>query len=148
MTKARRKKSARSVRLRRKKDTPTETKRLQRQINKLRDSSRFSKEVVDALKESESLYRSLVETSPDAVTVADLNGRIIFVSRQTLAIHGYKRPEEMLGTSVLEHVAPEDRKRAIANWLYGSANSGDCVLICCRRRMALSRCVSLIRSIA
>ncbi len=115
MAKARRKRSARSVRQQRKRGSLTEIKRLQEQIDRLQDSSRFSQEVVEALKESEALYRSLVETSPDAVTVTDLNGRIIYVSQQTLELHGYERPEEMLGKSAVELIASADRKRAIAN---------------------------------
>lgn len=67
------------------------------------------------LRESEELYRSLVETSPDAVTVSDLEGHIIEVSQQTLEQHGFKSTEEIIGKDGLELVAPEDRKKAMMN---------------------------------
>jgi len=72
------------------------------------------KHAEDALKESEERYRTLVETSPDAVTVTDLEGRITYVSPQTLELHGFKR-SELVGRSSLDLIAPEDREMAIIN---------------------------------
>jgi two-component system sensor histidine kinase/response regulator len=64
------------------------------------------------LKSSEEKYRTLVKTSPDAVTVTDLEGYITYVSQRTLELHGYQRPEELLGTNCFELIAPEDRIKA------------------------------------
>jgi PAS domain S-box-containing protein len=50
----------------------------------------------DALRHSEALHRSLVESLPVAVWRKDLEGRFIFVNRQFLIIVG-KPPEEILG---------------------------------------------------
>ncbi|MEW6554226.1 MAG: PAS domain-containing sensor histidine kinase [Actinomycetota bacterium] len=64
------------------------------------------------LRESEELYRTLVTTSPDGITVTDMNADIIFVSPQLVKMHGFEHAEEMLGTSALDLIAPEDRERA------------------------------------
>ena len=67
------------------------------------------------LHKSEELYRILVMTSPEAVTVTDLEGRITHVSDRTLIIHGAESAEEMIGKSAFEFIAPEDRERALNN---------------------------------
>ncbi len=78
------------------------------------------------LRETEELYRTLVRTSPDAVTATDLTGNINFVSEQTLRLHGYSAAEELIGKSAFELIAPEDRDRALAN-LVRTAEEGKTV---------------------
>lgn len=73
------------------------------------------KEIEQALRNSEKMYKTLVKTSPDAVTVTDLEGHIIEISRRTLELHGFKNSKELIGKSALELIAPEDRERAIIN---------------------------------
>lgn len=67
------------------------------------------------LRDTEELYRTLVRTSPDAITATDLSGNINFVSDQTLRLHGYEASEELLGKSAFELIAPDERDRALAN---------------------------------
>jgi PAS domain S-box-containing protein len=50
-------------------------------------------------------YRALVESAPDAIVIADGNGRMVLVNAQTEALFGYPR-EEMLGQP-LELLLPE-----------------------------------------
>ena len=69
----------------------------------------------EALRESEERYRSLVEASPDAVLLTDLDGRILLCNRRAAALHGYETGEELLGKSSFDLIAPEDRERAMAN---------------------------------
>jgi len=64
------------------------------------------------LRDSEEMHRTLVATSPDAVTVTDLDGRITYVSQQTLEMHEYESDEEILGKTPLIFIDPEDHARA------------------------------------
>ncbi|UCE17451.1 MAG: PAS domain S-box protein [Gemmatimonadota bacterium] len=73
------------------------------------------KQAEQALQNSEEMYRTLVETSPDAVTVTDLKGNITYASKQTCELHGYAGGAELIGKNALELVAPEDRQKAIRN---------------------------------
>ncbi|MBS7249936.1 MAG: PAS domain S-box protein [Candidatus Freyarchaeota archaeon] len=67
----------------------------------------------DALRESEHKYRSLVDTSPDPITLADLDGKILMVNREGLKLLGYEKEEELIGKSGFDFIAPEDRQRAL-----------------------------------
>ena len=71
------------------------------------------KRAEEALRESEERYRTLVETSPDAITLLDLNLNIVMANRPALALYGYESPEEVVGQSALNFIAPEDRPRAV-----------------------------------
>ncbi|MFC1477180.1 PAS domain S-box protein [candidate division KSB1 bacterium] len=68
-----------------------------------------------ALHFSEEKYKTIVETSPDAVTVSDLEGKIIFASRRTVELHGYTNEQELIGKNVLELLSPEEHERALIN---------------------------------
>ncbi|MCJ7745771.1 MAG: PAS domain S-box protein [Actinobacteria bacterium] len=67
------------------------------------------------LRESEETYKSLVLASPEAVTATDLDGRITYVSKRTLELHGFERAEELIGKGAFELIAPEDNDRARKN---------------------------------
>lgn len=70
------------------------------------------KRAEEALRESEEMYKTLIRTSPDAVTVSDLEGHIIEVSQQTVEQHGFKSAEELIGENGFELISPEDREKA------------------------------------
>jgi two-component system cell cycle sensor histidine kinase/response regulator CckA len=69
---------------------------------------------VRALKQSAESYRSLIETSPDAIVLVDLDARIIMANRQVLSLYGHDRPEDVIGKTILHFVAPQDRERTAA----------------------------------
>jgi PAS domain S-box-containing protein len=73
------------------------------------DRKRIEKE----LEESNSLYRTQFETSPDAITVTDLSGNVRSASRRTAEMHGYGDPGELVGMSALELIVPEQRELAM-----------------------------------
>jgi len=68
-----------------------------------------------ALKESEEKYRKLVETSPDAITVTDLEGKVIMVNQQALKLYGVTNENELIGVNAFELIAPEDVPHAMKN---------------------------------
>lgn len=65
-----------------------------------------------SLRESEQMYRTLVESAPDALTVSDPDGRIIHISQQAIDLHGFDEARQLIGMNLLELIAPEDRERA------------------------------------
>jgi PAS domain S-box-containing protein len=53
-------------------------------------------------------FRSLIEYSPDAISVIDAQGDILYGSASTTKIFGYE-PEELVGRNCLELIHPADR---------------------------------------
>jgi len=75
-----------------------------------------SKKAVEATRESEELYRSILNASPDDITITDLQGRIQVVSPAAKKLFGYEpKNESFLGAQLVEYLIPEDREKAIAN---------------------------------
>jgi len=73
------------------------------------------KRLEQALRDSEELYRTLMDISPYAVTVTDLKGEITYSSGKTLQLHGYDNSEELLGKSAFVLIDPSDHKKAAEN---------------------------------
>jgi two-component system, cell cycle sensor histidine kinase and response regulator CckA len=63
----------------------------------------------DKLRMSEEYYRTLVETSPDAIIIVDPNGFISFVSPRAYELFGVPPGNSAIGTSVFDWVPPEGR---------------------------------------
>ena len=69
--------------------------------------------VVNAkLAESEEKYRRVVDTSPETIVLADLDGNIIFANQEFARMHAMNSPEEWYGKSAFELIAPEDHQKA------------------------------------
>lgn len=68
-----------------------------------------------ALRSSERKFRTLVELSPDAITLADIEGRIITSNKKAAELVGYDSPDEYTGKNLLDFIVPEDRAMALAN---------------------------------
>jgi PAS domain S-box-containing protein len=68
-----------------------------------------------SLRESEDLHRKLVSASPDAITMTDIESRITFLSPRARELFGIAKPEDAIGRSALDWVAPTDRGKAIEN---------------------------------
>ncbi len=70
-----------------------------------------------ALAESELRYRTLVETSPDAIALIGLDGRLLTLNEKTAELLGYPDVETLLtsGETAFDLLVPSDRERAIAD---------------------------------
>jgi len=68
-----------------------------------------------ALRENEELYRTLVNLSPDAISVADPNGLLTLTSPKSRQLFGDSPDDEILGSNILSWVVPEEQKKASAN---------------------------------
>ncbi len=69
----------------------------------------------EALQESEERYRSLVETSPDAIVLTDLRSKILTANQRCAQMYGFERVEDLLGKDVIDMLAAEDHERAITS---------------------------------
>ncbi len=75
-----------------------------------------------ARQEAESLYRTLIHASPNAICVVDAEGKFIFSSPKGLELYHMPNLESKLGRSALDFVAEEDR--VAATTMIRSALSG------------------------
>lgn len=70
-------------------------------------------EAEERLTISERKYRTLFETSPDSITIMDLNHTILMVNQRTLRLLGYDHPQDMVGKNGIPMISPEDRRIAV-----------------------------------
>jgi PAS domain S-box-containing protein len=70
---------------------------------------------LDALGKSEAQYRTIVETSPDAIVLTDMDGRILTGNQKFAEIHGYDSLEEMQaqGLTSISLTAERERERLL-----------------------------------
>ncbi|MEI6554398.1 MAG: PAS domain S-box protein [Paludibacter sp.] len=64
------------------------------------------------LQESKALYQSILDASPDDITIADLEGTVIYVSSKALSMFGYENVNQIIGKNLIEFIAPEDIEKA------------------------------------
>jgi PAS domain S-box-containing protein len=76
------------------------------------DISQFKKMEM-RLSENQTRLQSVFDTSPNAILVIDLNGRIVDCNERAQEIFGYSSKSESVGRSALELIAEEDRQRAM-----------------------------------
>ena len=70
------------------------------------------KRMEEALKQSENLYRTLVETLQDGLSIMDLQGKILYCNQKKAEMFGYKNPEELKGKSGFDLIVSEEREQA------------------------------------
>jgi PAS domain S-box-containing protein len=68
-----------------------------------------------ALRSSEAKLRSILDSSPDAITVTDVSGNIVDCNQAALDQRGARSKQEMLKKNSFELIAEEDRARATRN---------------------------------
>ncbi len=64
-----------------------------------------------ALQESEENYRTLVNTSPDAIVVTDTNERLTLVNERAVELYGYTDTKKFRGKKYLEFVSGKDHNK-------------------------------------
>src|SRR5688572_17074742 len=57
-------------------------------------------------------FRSLIENSPDAISLVNTEGKVMYTSGSTAKILGYE-PKELLGRNGLDLLHPDDRDRTL-----------------------------------
>jgi PAS domain S-box-containing protein len=67
------------------------------------------------LRQSEGKLRSIFVSSPDAITVTDLNGNVTECNQATLNLHGYSSKNEVIGKNAFEFIAKKDHEKALEN---------------------------------
>jgi PAS domain S-box-containing protein len=84
------------------KDWNSEKKQILTETADIISSGMINRRSEIQIKESEELYRTLINTSPDAVSMLDLSGNLIFVSDRMVKLHGFERANEMIGRSIYD----------------------------------------------
>jgi len=75
-----------------------------------------AKDLSQYLKTSGSkTIRTLVETSPDAIALIDLNACILMINQKGMALAGHKNAEDIIGKNILEFIAPKDWSQVAEN---------------------------------
>ena len=65
------------------------------------------------LEQSEELYRSILQASPNAIVQCDMGGRITFCNDKFLQFLGAENREIMIGTHIFDYISHEERGKAM-----------------------------------
>ncbi len=71
------------------------------------------KKAEELLRYSEERYRKLVDSSPFAIMMFDLEGKILMTNQELLNLYGAERDLELIGKSVFELIHKKDQDRAV-----------------------------------
>jgi PAS domain S-box-containing protein len=70
-----------------------------------------AKRTEKALRESEERFRAIVETTPECVKLVSADGTLLHMNKPGLEMVGARSADEVVGKSVYDLIAPEDRNR-------------------------------------
>ena len=85
-------------------------------LEDLRKENEIRRKAEAELAQSNALYQSIVETSPDEITLTDLEGNIILTSNISVQMLGYNAQEDIIGKNMLELVYVTDLPYAMENF--------------------------------
>ncbi len=74
-----------------------------------------TKEASEKLRKDEEKLRSIFSASPDAITVTDLDGKIVECNQAAVDMRGCPSKDEMIGRNALDFIAKMDQQRARDN---------------------------------
>jgi PAS domain S-box-containing protein len=69
---------------------------------------------IESLKR-EAKLNAILESSPEAITVTDLDGNIVECNQAAVDMRGFQSKEDLIGKSALEFIAKKDHEKAIQN---------------------------------
>lgn len=95
------------------KSAKEDQKQLLSTLSFLREKLKIQKEAEAEVRKREEKFKALVKTSPDALTVTDISGKITEVSQQTLKLHGFSHEKELIGKKFFDLIDPESKAQAI-----------------------------------
>jgi len=93
-------------------DKPKGFRGIVRDITERKKAESQREAALEALRESEYKYKSLIENIPGIILTIDLEGTITFVSRRTSEILGYE-DSEMINMAIFNFIPEEDHQRAM-----------------------------------
>jgi PAS domain S-box-containing protein len=73
------------------------------------------KRVEKTLKEREEMLRSILDSSPDAITMTDTDGTIIECNQSNIDMMGYSSRDELIGKSAFDLIAEKQHSLALEN---------------------------------
>lgn len=104
--------------------------------NRLVRSTLFAierKRAEEALRESKEELRNVIDSSPDATTVTDLDGTVVACNQAALDAYGFSTKEELIGKNAAEFISHKDRQRSMENLRKavedGSVKNVECTLL-------------------
>ena len=72
-----------------------------------------NKQIETELKNRNLLYQSIIDASPDVITITDLEGKVEFTSPTAKEMFGAKDTDVFINHSMLEYIDPADHPKAI-----------------------------------
>jgi PAS domain S-box-containing protein len=67
--------------------------------------------LVAEISESKEKLETIFNSSPDAITLVDLNGHIIECNAATAALHGFSSRDELIGKNAFDLISPKERQK-------------------------------------
>jgi len=96
--------------------------RVEERTNELMEANLLMKQEIEerkraekALMEREEMLRTILESSPDAISVTDNEATLIECNQSNVDMLGYASKDELIGTSAFSLIAKQDQERARKN---------------------------------
>lgn len=76
-------------------------------------SNRKLKSLNKMIKAGEEKQRAIIKAMPDGLTITDLNGKVTYVSKESIKMWGYESKDEIVGKNILGFVHPSYHTKAL-----------------------------------